>query len=153
VQGSTAIYALTDFFEPFGTHGAEKAIDIETAQGINIAKAASKTTTLKHFVWSTLPNGGKITGGKYLIPHFVAKNQVDDYIKKDKALLAKTTFLWITFYGNNYQYPMFTPNFVVSQSDSHYSAHADSESCRKPLELMFSSLPRSPPPLSSPSAA
>lgn len=105
---------MTDFFEPFASSGPEKAIEIEITQGINIAKAASKTATLKHYVWSTLPNGGRITGEKYQVPHFVAKNRVDDYIKQDKALLAKTTFFWITFYGNNYQYPMFTPNFTAS---------------------------------------
>lgn len=114
MQGSAAIYAVTDFFEPFAAHGPEKAVEIEAAQGINLAKAAAKTSTLEHYIWSTLPNGARITHGKYHIPHFVAKNRVDDYIKGDAALVAKTTFLWITFYGNNFQYPMFTPNFMVS---------------------------------------
>ena len=54
--------------------------------------------------------------GKYEIPHFVAKNRVDDYIRKDQSLLAKTTFLWITWYANNYQDPIFTPNYIVSDS-------------------------------------
>ena len=75
-----------------------------------MAKAASQTSTLKHYIWSTLPNGERISNGKYVVPHFVAKNRVDDYIKADRSLFAKTTFFWITFYGNNYQYPMFTPN-------------------------------------------
>ncbi|KND89128.1 NmrA-like family domain-containing protein 1 [Tolypocladium ophioglossoides CBS 100239] len=113
-EGSAAIYGITDFFEPFSKHGPEKAVEIESAQGINVAKAASKTASLEHFIWSTLPNGGKLTRGKYLIPHLVAKNQVDDYIEQDKALYSKTTFLWITFYGNNFQYPMFTPNLMKS---------------------------------------
>lgn len=105
---------MTDFFEPFTKFGPEKAVKIETAQGINIAKAASKTATLKHFIWSTLPNAAKVTDGKYKIPHFVAKNNIDDHIKSDADLLSKTTFLWITFYGNNFQYPVFTPSFLVS---------------------------------------
>lgn len=111
-EGSTHIYAVTDFFEPFATHGPEKAIEIEAAQGINLARAAAKTATLQHYVWSTLPNGSRITNGKYNVPHFTAKNKVDDFIKQDASLLAKTTFLWITFYGNNFQYPMFTPNLM-----------------------------------------
>jgi hypothetical protein len=87
---------------------------MECTQGINIAKAASKTSTLEHYIWSTLPPGSSLTNGKYEIPHFVAKNRVDDYIRKDQSLLAKTTFLWITWYANNYQYPIFTPNYIVS---------------------------------------
>ena len=51
----------------------------------------------------------KTSGGKYLVPHFESKNKVDDYIKGDASLLAKTTFLWITFNATNYYFPMFTP--------------------------------------------
>ena len=103
---------MTNFFEPFAAHGPEKAIEIETQQGLNLAKAASKTTTLEHYIWSTLPNAPRISGGKYDIPHSAAKNRIDDYIKSDAALLAKTTFLWVAFYANNYQYPMLTPSLV-----------------------------------------
>ncbi|KAM5344017.1 hypothetical protein ACJ41O_012554 [Fusarium nematophilum] len=111
-KGSSAIFGVTDFFEPFTHHGPEKAVEVEAGQGINIAKAASQTATLEHFIWSTLPNSARVTQDKWKIPHFVAKNQVDDYIRQDKALLAKTTFFWITFYGNNFQYPVFTPNLM-----------------------------------------
>lgn len=113
-HGSTAIYAVTDFFEPFAASGPSAAIDIESAQGINLARAASATPTLVHYIWSTLPNGLAISNGKYLVPHFEAKNRVDAYIKADANLFAKTTFLWITFYANNYLFPMFTPNFLKS---------------------------------------
>lgn len=105
---------MTDFFEPFSTYGAEKAIEIEAVQGINLAKAAAQTSTLEHYIWSTLPNGGRLTGGKYLIPHFVAKNRIDDHIKADKLLYPKTSFLWVTWYGNNFQYPVFTPSHMVN---------------------------------------
>ena len=111
-QGSSAIYAVTDFFEPFSQHGPQKAIEIEAEQGMNLAEAAASTSTLEHFIWSTLPNGMKISGGKYLIPHFEAKNKVDDFIKGDASLLAKTTFLWITFYATNYYFPMYTPYHI-----------------------------------------
>ena len=86
---------------------------IETAQGINLAKAASATPTLKHYIWSTLPNGSKVSGGKYVVPHFEAKNQIDAYIKSDPALFSKTTFLWVAFFASNIFFPMFTPNLVV----------------------------------------
>jgi NmrA-like family len=114
MQGSTAIYSVTDFFEPFAASGPSAAIEIESRQGMNLARAASATPTLKHYIWSTLPNGREISGGKYVVPHFEAKNRVDAYIKADANLYAKTTFLWITFYTTNYLYPMFTPNFLKS---------------------------------------
>ncbi|KAG4434744.1 hypothetical protein IFR05_009770 [Cadophora sp. M221] len=111
-KDATVIYAVTDFFEPFGTKGPEEAIKVETQQGINLAKAAAATTTLKHYIWSTLANPGKISGGKYLIPHFVGKNIIDDFIKNDPALFAKTTFLWNTYYASNLLAPLFKPNFL-----------------------------------------
>ncbi len=55
-QGSHATFAVTDFFEPFGRLGAEKAIEIEVQQGINLAKTAAATSTLEHYIWSTLPD-------------------------------------------------------------------------------------------------
>lgn len=97
---------------------------VEVQQGKNLANAAAKTSTLKHFIWSTLPNGTKISKGKYLVPHFDAKNKIDEYIKSISDLYAKTTFLWITFYAQNYSFPMFTPNFVVSYYLSNCSGTA-----------------------------
>ena len=111
-QGSYAIYAVTNFFEPFSQYGPQKAVEVESEQGMNIAKAAASTSTLQHYIWSTLPNGMKISGGKYLIPHFEAKNKVDDFIRGDASLLAKTTFLWVTFYATNYYFPMYTPYYI-----------------------------------------
>ncbi|KAI9770840.1 MAG: hypothetical protein M1839_003035 [Geoglossum umbratile] len=114
VEGSNYIFAVTDFWEPFTSSGPEAALKIESAQGINLAKAASKTPTLEHYIWSTLPNSVKISGGKYSVPHFDSKNIIDDYIKQDQDLYPKTTFLWIGFYATNFVYPMFTPNFAKS---------------------------------------
>src|SRR5436309_2780107 len=42
-KGSSVIYAVTDFFEPFAKYGPEKATEIEVQQGINLAKAAAAT--------------------------------------------------------------------------------------------------------------
>jgi hypothetical protein len=110
--GTTAIYAVTDFFEPFAAHGPEEAMRVEVQQGKNMANAAAATPTLKHYIWSTLPNGKEISGGKYLVPHFEAKNEIDRYIKSISGLYSKTTFLWVTWYGSNYVFPMFTPVHV-----------------------------------------
>jgi hypothetical protein len=111
-QGSTAIYAVTDFFEPFASGGPSHAMKVEVQQGINLANAALATPTLEHYIWSTLPNSSKLTNGKYLVPHFEGKNKVDEYIKRKTDLYRKTTFLWIAFYAANYVFPVFTPNLL-----------------------------------------
>jgi uncharacterized protein YbjT (DUF2867 family) len=113
-RGAHAIYAITNFFEPFVTEGPEKAVEIEYQQGLNLARAASKTYTLEHYIWSTLPDAMALSKGQVAVPHFAAKARVDEFIKADKALLSKTVFLWITFYASNLFFPMFTPIDAVS---------------------------------------
>ena len=103
---------MTDFFEPFAKFGPDVAVDVEVAQGKNLANAAAKTSSLKHYIWSTLPNGKALSGGKHIIPHFEGKNQIDTHIKQNPELLAKTTFLWNTYYASNLTFPMFTPNLL-----------------------------------------
>jgi hypothetical protein len=105
---------MTNFFEPFATHGPEQTLAIEIQQGKNIADAAAATSTLKHCIWSTLPNSSKISNGKYKMPHFEGKNRINEYIHSLTNLLAKTTFLWITAYAQNYQFPTYTPVYVKS---------------------------------------
>jgi uncharacterized protein YbjT (DUF2867 family) len=112
--GSHVIFSVTDFFEPFAASGPAKAMEVESQQGINVARAAAATPTLEHFIWSTLPNGTKVSGGKYTVPHFEGKNRVDEHIRQDKALLAKTTFLWVTWYHTNYDFPMYKPYPIPS---------------------------------------
>ena len=113
-QGSHAIFAVTNFFEPFMRFdlNPDKAVETEVLQGINLAKAASATPTLEHYIWSTLPSSKKISGGKYSVPHFEGKVKIDEHIKSDKALHAKTTFLWVTFYASNLDFPMYRPYFI-----------------------------------------
>jgi hypothetical protein len=113
-EGSHIIYAVTDFFAPFGTSGPAKAVEVEVAQGKNLATAAAATSTLEHYVWSTLPDGRALTGGKFVVPHFDGKNEVDRFIRANKELLTKTTFLWVTFYHSNLNFPVFTPTWVPS---------------------------------------
>lgn len=96
------------------TNSPEDTLEIEASQGINLAKAASKTPTLEHYIWSTLPDNQSISNGSCSVPHFESKHRVDEFIKKDKALLAKTTFLWVTFYATNIMLPTIRPNSVVS---------------------------------------
>jgi hypothetical protein len=93
---------------------------VEKAQGINLAKAAASTSTLEHYIWSTLPDAKRISGGKYLVPHFEGKNEIDRYIKSDQALLKKTTFLWVTWFGSNNLFPLFKPTFHATSGKYIY---------------------------------
>lgn len=113
-KGSYAIYAVTDYWAGFMTQSVEGLIDIEARQGINLAKAASQISSLKHFIWSTVPDNVKISGGKHSIPHFEGKLKVDEFIRQDRDLLSKTTFLWVGYYGTNIILPMIVPNLLVS---------------------------------------
>lgn len=116
-HGAHAIFGITDFYEPFASGvGPRKAMEIEYNRGVAIANAASKTTTLETFFWSTLPAAREITQGKHHVPHFDAKGDVDAYIKKDPVLVTKTIFLLTGFYASNFNYPPFTPIFSVTTS-------------------------------------
>ncbi|KAL2865250.1 NmrA/HSCARG family protein [Aspergillus lucknowensis] len=108
-EGSSAIFALTDFVAPFAASGPDHAVEVESTQGINLAKAASQIPSLEHYIWSTLPNSRELSGGKIVVPHFDSKNRVDEYIKSNPALLSKTTFLLPGFFAENYLFPMLAP--------------------------------------------
>ncbi|KAH8647063.1 hypothetical protein BGZ60DRAFT_391372 [Tricladium varicosporioides] len=111
-KGASIIFAVTDFFEPFMKSGPTIAAQIEKTQGINLATAASLTPTLKHYIWSTLPNVREITNNKYSVPHFNGKNEIDDFILNNAGLKEKTTFLWVTWFASNFTSPLFKPTLL-----------------------------------------
>ncbi|KAG5802054.1 hypothetical protein H9Q74_013470 [Fusarium xylarioides] len=109
-SGSHVIYSTTNFFEVFQKElSVEEAGENEITQGVNIAKAAAMTSSLQHFIWSTLPNARGLMRGNKGVPFQDSKNEVEDYIKSDVNLFSKTTFLMIGFYLSNIQYPFFQP--------------------------------------------
>ncbi|KAL3448443.1 NAD(P)-binding protein [Aspergillus insuetus] len=124
-EGSSAIFAVSDFIEPFATGGPEHAIEVESRHGINFAKAASTTKTLEHYIWSTLPNSKVISGGQIIVPHFESKNRVDDFIRLDAALLAKTTFFLPGFFTENYKFPLMDP-INVPGTEQYLQIHCTS---------------------------
>lgn len=114
IQGANVIFAFTNFFETFLTLGPDESLKIEYAQGVNLAKAASKTPTLEHYIWSTLADSKALSGGAIEVPHFQGKSEVDKYIKQDPILLKKTTFLWCSCFQATFAQPPLVPNFLVS---------------------------------------
>jgi uncharacterized protein YbjT (DUF2867 family) len=87
-KGSHGVFVVTNFWE-----GAD-----EIAQG-KIAIKAAKDTGVNHFIWSTLPDVEKISNGKFDVPHFSGKSQVDHLIKE--ADFENYTFVQPPFYFQN----------------------------------------------------
>lgn len=94
--GADGIFALTDFWQTQSTA-------TEIAQGRAIADAAARTETLKHFVWSALPDPVKLSNGQLLnIHHWKGKSLVTEYIQKEHPeLWAKTTTVLFPNYFEN----------------------------------------------------
>jgi len=70
--GVDAVFAVTNFYEA-GEEG-------EKAQGKLMADIAKKQK-VGHFIYSSLENSNKISGGKNKVPHFTAKAEVDEYVE------------------------------------------------------------------------
>jgi uncharacterized protein YbjT (DUF2867 family) len=98
-EGAYAIFSVTNFWE----HGAE----MEYKQGILMADVAEEFH-VEHYIWSSLPNCEKITGGKYKVPHFTKKAEIEEYIKTKKM---SSTFVHAGSYLDNFQFPPLKPRF------------------------------------------
>lgn len=113
-QGVSAIFANTDFSSHMsdGTHGPDTALqyafDREVEQGMNVANAATDLSvlgTLEHFVYSSLSDASRCSGGKYTtIYHFDSKARTIDLIKSQFPQLAKRmSALQMGHYVTNWQ--------------------------------------------------
>jgi hypothetical protein len=109
---------MTNFWEHL-FHGNDAATSgaLEQKQAMNIAVAASKTPTLEHYIWSTLPSATKVSNGKFKVPHLDYKEEIDGRIIAElPALAKKTTFLWLGWYPANIAFfPMLKALPVVSK--------------------------------------
>ena len=115
-SGAHAIYAITDFWQPYfnpnnkemlkeGQTMNEFCFDLEARQGMNIANAAAKVKTLERFVCSSLSDVKKWSKGKYTwVYHFDSKAKVVEYIKDELPDLAKKmSVLQIGLYATHWQ--------------------------------------------------
>ncbi|KAL9107261.1 MAG: hypothetical protein Q9227_007802 [Pyrenula ochraceoflavens] len=110
-KDATLIFANTYFeVQTFIAKGPKAAEEHEAQKGLNIARAAAKTSSLKHIIWSTLPDDAKISNGRWAIPHFQSKIPAEKYLlSKESEMAAKTTFLRIGMYGSNLKNPGYQP--------------------------------------------
>jgi hypothetical protein len=109
---------MTNFWEHMYANGFKKieAGEAELRQGLAVANAASKVSTLEHYIWSSMPSAERMSGGKAHCAHFDFKAKVEDGIRSRYPDLAKkTTVLWTGFYPSNLiTYPGFKPVEIVS---------------------------------------
>ncbi|KAL8726757.1 MAG: hypothetical protein Q9166_006496 [cf. Caloplaca sp. 2 TL-2023] len=119
-KGATAIFVVTDFWQPFldaaaapapGFHSIEMiAKDDELAQGRAAVDAAlTCLDTLEHFVFSSIPDEMAVSNGKYDLPHYAAKNATIKYIQDlqtqshgGKTLWSVTSVVWVGYYMENW---------------------------------------------------
>lgn len=125
-KGATAIFAVTDYFQPFFNAAAAHTLNFNAAQkaaeedeieqGRKIVTAACGLDTLEHFIFSSVPDANAISGGKFEMTNYVGKIATLNYIKsldtpdglshtfdrEDKTLCGKTTVLWVGYYMENW---------------------------------------------------
>ena len=120
LQGSYGLFAVTNFWDRATRMG-------EFEQGRNLVHAA-KETGIQHFIWSTLPDYQALSGGKYTVPHFTSKAQVDTEVKT--AGFRHHTFVEAPFYFQNFltiHAPRKTPD-----GRELWRYPADKDKCRFP---------------------
>lgn len=139
-KGSNAIFIVTDYVanaRKSSGNAASRSIandlgktieayagDLEEAQAINAAKAASHPevlATLERYVFSTLPAVTEISGGKYAHAHeFDSKANAEKYIRQNLPLLAQR--LSTVTMGNYLEnWPYITALAPQKEEDGSYS--------------------------------
>src|SRR6266851_9500785 len=88
-EGAHGVFLVTNF-------GEEGTDEIKRATA---AVCAAKDAGVKHLIWSTLPDVEAISGGKFHVPHFTGKANVDRIVKE--AGFAHHTFVIAPFYYQN----------------------------------------------------
>src|SRR5438094_8427558 len=80
-EGAHGVFLVTNFQEA-GSNELKQA---------TAAISAAQDAGVKHFIWSTLPDVEAISGGKFNVPHFTGKANIDQVVQE--AGLANHTFV------------------------------------------------------------
>ncbi|KAK4102575.1 NAD(P)-binding protein [Parathielavia hyrcaniae] len=112
-EGAAAVFAVTNWWESlFSGKSQWEAGEIEERHGMNLARAAAKTPSLEHYLWSTTPSAKRMfPDGLLETPHMDYKANVDARIKAElPGLAAKTTYLYFGYYPQNMAFfPLIKP--------------------------------------------
>lgn len=155
LEGAEAVFANTAFpVDVFISQGEAAAEDAESKAAMRIARAVARVTTLKHLVWSTLPDASKKTGGKLYLHHFQSKVPAVQFIRSEPDLAKKTTMLSVGMYGSNLKNPGYVPIYDVSSDSEAVATLADCtsdiyqeircEAPHPPRSLLFEHRKRTP---------
>jgi hypothetical protein len=119
VQGASIVFGNTAFSDALanpaspdlvylkeGQSVREMCYDLEFQQGKNIADAVATVEGLELFIWSSLSDAKKWSGGKYPgVYHFDCKAHVLDYIKeKYPKVVAKMSILMMGLFVTNWKW-------------------------------------------------
>jgi uncharacterized protein YbjT (DUF2867 family) len=91
-EGAHGAFLVTNFWDP-------AQMPRETEIG-NAAVKEARAAGVQHFIWSTLPDAEKLTGGRLKLPHFTGKARVDAAV--DAANFPRYTFVQAPFYFQNF---------------------------------------------------
>ncbi|KAH7042849.1 NmrA family transcriptional regulator [Macrophomina phaseolina] len=92
IRGSHTVFLVTNYWET-------AKYDVEVAQGKNVADVA-KEAGVKHLIFSSLLHATKTTNGRLKhIPHFDAKADIEEYIRKSGI---PATFYLPGFFMSNF---------------------------------------------------
>lgn len=128
-DGASVIFSVTDFVQLITNSSLREAAaasdkgegvyirDYETHQNKNIIDAAAKVSTLERFIYSSLPNMSKLSGGKYAHAYYCdSKAAGEEYGKITyPKLWEKTSVFYAGFYLENLSGPgaaIFGPKIV-----------------------------------------
>src|SRR6266436_498078 len=89
LEGAHGVFLVTNFWQP-GTDERQQAAS---------AVRAAKDAGVKHFIWSTLPDAERISGGMFHVRHFTGKAKIDRIVKE--AGFAHHTFVIAPFFYQN----------------------------------------------------
>lgn len=91
-EGAHGAFVVTNFWDPTQMQG-------ETEVG-NAAVKVARAAGVQHFIWSTLPDAEKLSGGRLEIRHFTGKAKVDAAV--EAAKFPRHTFVQAPFYFQNF---------------------------------------------------
>jgi len=81
IRGSDAVFGVTNFWDPQVFNATDMKGTAELTHGKNLVDAA-KEAGVKFFIWSSLPNVSKESGGLYShVFHYDNKAEIQEYLK------------------------------------------------------------------------
>jgi uncharacterized protein YbjT (DUF2867 family) len=95
-EGAHGAFLVTNFWDP-----AQMPRETEIA---SVAVKEARSVGVQHFIWSTLPDAERLSGGRLKLRHFTGKARVDAAV--EMAGFPHYTFVQAPFYFQNFLGPM-----------------------------------------------